>query len=116
MPIFRIPVTSSNQEFNVILDGIRYALNLYWNKPMMLWVLDFKNTDTGEMLANGVPMVTGCDVLEQFKYLGFTGSLVAYLDSSLEPPKHADLDGGGRFYFITDLSGLIAEVSSNATV
>jgi hypothetical protein len=105
MPIYKIPLTPVPQIFNIVLDGVHYTLNLHWNDAEIsgkTWIIDILDADTREPILNGIPLVTGCNLLEQYGYLGFNDVLEAYTDGSLEPPSFDNLGSDGNLYFITN--------------
>ena len=116
MAIFRIPLTSTNQIFDIHLGGIHYSLELRWNAENMTWVLDISDYDTRSPLVMGIHIVTGCDLLETYKYLGFQGALVAHVEGSDESPDYFNLGGDGNLYFITNVEGFIKEMTGGEVV
>jgi hypothetical protein len=78
--VIEIPLIARPQTFTVSLRGTVYRCRLYWLKPAQCWVLDFADRD-GNPLANGVPLVTGTELLTQFRYLEFNIQLLVISDS-----------------------------------
>src|SRR5579872_6068692 len=70
-----VPMISANQEFDISLAGISYHLKVKWNKFSNAWVLDIQDIQ-GNNILTGVPMVTGCDLLEQYGYLDLGGAMI----------------------------------------
>jgi hypothetical protein len=101
MGIYKIPLTSVPQSFSIVLGGVHYLVNLHWNaaEQMQSWVIDI--ADTQAPIVSGIPLVAGCDLLEQYKYLGFNGGLVAYVNGSDERPGYEDLGDAGNLFFVT---------------
>lgn len=101
MDIFKIPLTPDAQIFDIYLGGQHYNIRLYYNADMKLWVIDITDFVEQKPLINGIPVVTGCDLLGQYRYLGFSGSLTAYTNDSDEPPSYDNLGVDGNLYFVT---------------
>jgi hypothetical protein len=106
MEIFKIPLTPVPQSFSIVLGGVHYILNLHWNaaEQMQFWTIDIADANTREPIINGIPLVTGCNLLDQFEYLGFKGGLIAYVSGSDERPGYDDLGDAGNLFFVTEES------------
>jgi hypothetical protein len=107
MNVFKIPLTPVPQSFSIVLGGVHYTINLHWNaaEQMQSWVIDISGADAQTPVVNGIPLVTGCDLLEQYRYLGFNGGLMAYVNGSDERPGYDDLGGAGSLFFVTTEPG-----------
>ncbi len=99
--IFVIPLTPSNQTFQIHLSNVHYRITSRWNEWMERWVFDFDDVVTNTRLLYGVPIVTGCNLLGAYEYLGFIGGLVAYVEGSEEPPSYDELGVLGNVYYLT---------------
>ena len=100
-----IPLIPVNQEFNISLAGVSYHLKVKWNKFSNAWVLDIQDVNQNNILT-GIPMVTGCDLLEQYSYLEIGGAMV--VQSSNDPylvPSYTTLGVSGFLFFIIPISG-----------
>lgn len=97
---FEIPTTSSAQAFSITLNGILYSMQLiYRDTDMGGWILDIADSN-GINLACGIPLVTGCNLLDQYAYLGIGGILIASTDGSfLTPPTYTNLGTLGHLWF-----------------
>jgi hypothetical protein len=51
--------------------GVTYTLNFWWNAVTQCWDLDIYDEAGATEILVGVPLVTGCDLLEQFGYMPF---------------------------------------------
>lgn len=72
-----------------------------WCAPAACWLIDLLQED-GTALLQGVPMVTGGDLLEQFDYLQIGGQLVAQTDNAPDtPPTFENLGSLGHLYFFS---------------
>lgn len=99
---YEVPLTAEPQRLTVTLSGTPWFLTLSWNIPMGVWLLDFANANQ-EPVLSGVPLVAGCDILGQYQYLGFNGSLVAQSDASeFLPPDFNNLGTTARVLFVTE--------------
>lgn len=102
---YLIPLIAANQEFNISLAGVSYHLKVKWNKFSNAWVLDIQDSQQNNILT-GVPMVTGCDLLEQYGYLEIGGAMV--VQSTNNPnlvPDYTTLGSTGNLFFIIPTSG-----------
>lgn len=98
--IFSVPLLPATpQSMSIALSGVTYRVTLRWNRMSMLWHLDMADAD-GNMLFAGYPLVTGADLLEQFKYMGFVGQMYAVTDSDfVPPPTFFNLGTTGHLYY-----------------
>jgi hypothetical protein len=100
---YTIPTTPGTaQTFNISLAGTVYNLTLNWNKFSQSWTLDIADDEDND-LVTGIPLVTGCDLLAQFPYLNFGGSLIVQgLQNPDTPPNLATLGTTSQLYFVTE--------------
>lgn len=102
MKAYEIPLTPEPQEFVIELAGTPRHLRLQWCKASSSWTLDIREK-AGAALILGLPVVTGCDLLGQFKHLELGGSLVAQTDNDSDAvPTFDNLGTLGRLYFIVE--------------
>jgi hypothetical protein len=76
-----------------------------WNEASACWMLDVLDVQRTPILT-GVPLVTGCDLFEQFGYLQFNGAMV--VQSSDLPdvvPDATSLGSTGNLYFVIPIAG-----------
>ena len=102
MPTFEIPLTPEAQKFLITLTGVQYQFTLRYRNASVGggWVLDIADS-VGNAILSGVPLVTGCDLLAQYAYLGFGGEL--WVQSDLDPGAVPDYDNLGvtsHVYFV----------------
>jgi hypothetical protein len=104
MSIFAIPLkTGTPQKLSVQLGGVSYQLTLmYRNDPYGGgWVLDIADA-MGNALLQGVPLVTGADLLAQYHHLGFKGALFVQTISNPDAvPTFANLGGDGQIFWVS---------------
>jgi hypothetical protein len=102
MNALEIPLSPEPQNFGIQLGGTDYNLRLVWNTAALCWMLDIADTDRVPILC-GLPVVTGLDLLDQYRYLGFPGSLIVQTDYDADAvPTFENLGLTGRIYFITE--------------
>jgi hypothetical protein len=103
MQLFSIPlVVGTPQTLTVSMGGTFYQLTLeYRNDPSGGWVLDIDDT-SGNAFVHGIPLVTGRDLLRQYRHLGFTTGL--FVQTVNEPdavPTFDNLGADGQLYLVT---------------
>lgn len=92
------------QDLTTTLGGTVYRIRLRWNVPMNVWVADVADA-LGNPIVNGVPLVTGADLLEQYAYLGFAGALIVTKDDGdPTPPDWFNLGTIGHLYWLDRVS------------
>lgn len=101
MAIYRIPLSPTPQRFVINLGGTEYGITLrYRNATMGGWVLDIANR-LGVSMVNGIPLVTGADLLAQYQHLGFTGALrVQTTDNPDATPTFENLGEQSHLYWV----------------
>lgn len=102
MAVFEVPLSPQAQVFNIDLTGTTYRLTLAWNTaPTGGWILDIADSG-GNDIVLGIPLVTGANLLEQYDYLDFGGSLEVQTDYDLNAvPTFNNLGIQSHLYFIT---------------
>lgn len=101
MAEFLIPLTNIPQEFSISLDGREVTIYQRWNE-WSGWVIDLSDTSTNASIIAGLPLVTGCDLLEPFPELGFIGSLFVYTDGdAMAIPTLDNLGADSNLYYVT---------------
>lgn len=99
--VFLIPMINTNQTFPITLSGVTYVLTVRWNYVPQYWVMDVA-TEDGTPIANGVPLITGTDLLTQLKYLEISGQLVVQTTHNTDAvPTFANLGKEGNLYYVT---------------
>lgn len=95
---FVIPLSAQNQQLRIALGSVTYQLTLRWNsQPDAGWVMNIAD-DGGSPILSGVPLVTGCDLLAQYGYLGIEGQLTVQTDH--DPDAAPTLDNLGVSSFL----------------
>jgi hypothetical protein len=99
---FEIPLGPEAQKFNIQLAGVTYNLMIVWNEASNCWMLDIADRLEVPIL-QGIPLITGIDLLRQYEYLGFGGSLIVQTDHNPNAvPTLQNLGLTGRVYFVTE--------------
>lgn len=102
MAVYEITLSATPQSFSVRLSGNDYRITLkYQDATMGGWFIDIAD-ENGQVLVNGIPLVTGCDLLAPFKHLGFSGELrVQTSDNPDAVPTWDNLGTKSHLYWIT---------------
>jgi hypothetical protein len=70
---------------------------------MSSWLISLSDVDTGVMLFDSMPLVTGTDLLAQYEHLGIPGSLIVYTDGDeLAPPTEDNLGVECNLYYAAE--------------
>ncbi|MBB1625689.1 hypothetical protein [Achromobacter sp. UMC71] len=93
---YEIPLLPVPQSFTIALGGKDYRLTMQYRDG---WMLDIGAADGG-MLVAGIPLVTGVDLLGQYRHLGFEGGLwLINAISSDDPPTYENLGIESKLYW-----------------
>lgn len=100
---FTIPLAPTPQRFGITLGGVDYRLTTqYRNAPEAGWTLDIAD-NSDQPIVQGIPLVTGANLLEQYPHLGFGGRLfVQTLDDPDLPPTFNNLGTESFVFWVTD--------------
>ena len=101
MTVVEVPLSAQPETFSISLGGIAYQLTvIYRDAAEGGWVLDIADAN-GTPVVGGIPLVTGCDLLEQYAHLGFTGGLAVQTDhDTFAVPTFANLGSRSHLYFV----------------
>lgn len=95
------------QTFQIVLGTLTYQLTfIYRNDPggFNCWSLDIADI-SGNPIVQGIAVVTGADLLAQYRHLGFTGSLVVITTSNPDAiPTFDNLGSDANVYWVPDNS------------
>lgn len=99
---FEIPVTPAQaQRLSVQLGQQSYNLRLTWNAVSSCWVLDISDSADAPIV-QGIPLVTGAYLLEQYGYLGIIGQLFVQTDNNPnQVPTFSSLGAESHLYYAT---------------
>lgn len=79
MSSFQIPLSGSPETFAIALNGTTYRLTVdYRAASEGGWFLDIADSN-GNPIVSGIPLVTGADLLAQYRYLGIAGNSGLYV-------------------------------------
>jgi hypothetical protein len=96
--VFEVPLNGQPQTLQITLGSVAYQLTVQWRNATG-WVLDIA-TVTGTPILQGVPLVTGSDLLAQYRYLGLGGSLFVSTDADPDAvPTYTNLGTASHLYF-----------------
>ena len=127
---YEIPLIASPQSFSISLAGTIYTMQLMFHEAnagvvgaptgadssnvsivtdtnvLDGWALDISDQNNNPIVC-GIPLVPGIDLLYQYAYLGFGGSLVVSVDGDPNGvPDFAGLGTTGHLYFAVGLPGV----------
>lgn len=98
---YEVPLTPEPQKFQIALVNLTYTVTVVWNTANASWMIDIADA-SGNPILQGIPMVTGADLLQQFAYLNFGFQLIAQTDNAVDVvPTFADLGTTGHLYAVT---------------
>jgi hypothetical protein len=85
--VFEIPLSPKPQSFAVRFpNGKTYGMRLvYLFTPDDCWELDISD-DQGNAIVQGIPLITGADLLAQYEYLDFGCALYCTTDGDRDAP------------------------------
>lgn len=96
MEVVEIPLAADNQTFATAINGTVYQMSIIWRG--VCWVLDLADSK-GDAIISGIPMITGTDLLGQYRYLNLGFSLVVLCDvAAQENPTQFDLGTYSHLY------------------
>lgn len=102
---YQIPLRPSNPTmFSTTLDGAVYRLRMTYDtaQDVGCWILDIADSDS-KGLVYGIAMVSGVDLLAQYRHLGFAGGLWVTTDRGAgEVPGFADFGSTARLFYVSD--------------
>ncbi|ECY5338487.1 hypothetical protein AVB71_19445 [Salmonella enterica subsp. enterica serovar Stanley] len=100
MEAVEIPLVDDNQTFATTINGTVYHLSVIWRGEY--WVLDLADSN-GSAIISGMPMITGADLLAQYRYMNLGFSLVVLCDvAGQENPTQFDLGTFSHLYVFTE--------------
>lgn len=97
--LFEVPLSAKPQSLQITLANVAYLFTVQWRTGAG-WVLDIASQDA-DPIVQGLPLVTGTDLLGQYKYLGIPGALVVFTDADLDAvPTYENLGTESHLYFV----------------
>lgn len=98
MAVYKIPLLSTNQKFNIKLNGTTYKLQVIYRGSK--WVLDLMDTAENYLIA-GMPVVMGDNLLAQHQHI-IKGSLYVVNNNEDEAQYFTDLGRNINLYWSDD--------------
>lgn len=99
---YLIPLVNTPQVFPIDLAGVAYTLTCKWNDSADSgWIIDIADRSQNPIVS-GIPLITGCNLLDGLDYLGIDGELWA--STAGDPNAVPTLDNLGvnsNVYFTT---------------
>jgi hypothetical protein len=100
MTVYEVPLTPQPQTLSVVFpNGQSYNLRLiYLFTPNDCWELDIADSDDNP-LVQGIPLVTGADLLAQYEYLNFGCQMYCATDADPDAvPRFFNLGSSAHLY------------------
>jgi hypothetical protein len=93
-----IPFSSRPEKFSITLNDRQLIIAVNWN--VRIWEITISDVLSQITLVAGLPLVTGCDILEQYEYLGLGGIMFISQDSgSKDTPTFYNLGKDCNLFF-----------------
>lgn len=103
--LYKIPFVNVPQRFNIELAGRALIFENKWNAENSAWEISIYDGVTNAALILALPLVTGVDLLAQFRHLDISGSLIAYTDGDeTAPPALDNLGNGSELYYLLEVT------------
>ena len=101
--VFRIPLKNVPQRFEIELAGRSFVMIVRWNPAMPNWTVCLLDGVTEEFLLNCLPLVTGTDLLAQFRHIGIEGSFLVVTDGDeFATPTLENLGIESNLYYVVE--------------
>jgi hypothetical protein len=101
--VFLVPfIPATPQSLQISINGVTYTMKVRFCVPANCWMLDLSDVSGNNPILQGIPLITGTDLLSQFAYLGLGFSLL--VQSNNDPtavPTFASLGLTGNLYVLT---------------
>lgn len=98
--VYEIPLKGQSETFSIVLLNISYRLSVIWRSAAAGWFLDIADA-TGAPMVQGIPLVTGANLLAQYAYLGIGGALIVSTDGDQSAvPTFENLGSGSHLRFV----------------
>ncbi len=98
---YEVPLSATPQTFTIQLNGATYAMTVKWNAAASAWVLDIGDASNNP-LVQGIPLITGADLLAQYEYLGIGGKIIVQTDNDpAAVPTYDNLGKTGHLFYVS---------------
>lgn len=99
MAVSEIPLSPENRAFSISLAGQIFQMAI--TRRAAFWCTDIMDS-TGADLIKGIPLITGTDLLAQYRFLGTGFSLYVGCDNPAnDNPTESDLGINSHLYAVT---------------
>lgn len=101
LTIYEVPLSPKPQNFTIALGVTTYQMRVWWNNATNGgWTLDIADA-SGVPIVQGIPLVTGANLLRQYAYLGLNqGILSVQTDFDIDAvPTFTNLGQTSHLYF-----------------
>jgi hypothetical protein len=89
------------ESFDVVINNRSVTMRTKWNDALGVWCLDLGNSSDDWLIRN-LALVTGDDLLGQYKHLGLGFALYAYVDGGEGDPDSENLGTDGHLYAVAE--------------
>ena len=102
MAFYEIPLQPTNQNIRISILNVTYIIRTYYcDRENGGWVIDISDSG-GNPILQGIPLITGADLLGQYEYLGLGFGLMVYSDGEHDDvPSFSNLGSTGHLYVVT---------------
>ncbi len=102
--MYIIPVTSSpNQSFTstIPINGKKVKLFFFlrYNTEQSCWGMDISDSNKNNLI-NSIPLVCGCNLLEQYDYLNIGSAYILKIDANINDSKPNEYNLGDKFILV----------------
>ena len=102
---YELPLSAANQRFSITLGQVEYMLIVTWRAAIEAGGTIDIASSAGTPIVSGVPLVTGTDLLEQYRHLEIGGGGSLYVATDGDPDAVPTFDGLGaatKLYWVPD--------------
>lgn len=102
--MYIVPLTTSpNQTFTstIPIDNskITFKFFLRYNTEATCWMMDLSDS-SGTSILSSIPLVCGCNLLEQYSYLNIGSAYIYKVDTTLTSDRPDDTNLGSKFILV----------------
>jgi len=101
MAAYEIPLSPQAQSFSIQLGGQTYQIYMRWNSFSNIWTIDISDSQ-GNPMVQGIPLVTGTNLLEPYPDMYFGGTLTVSTDGNATAvPTFSNIGTSSHLIFTT---------------